>query len=338
MSKKISRSQVKVARNIGVMSRNQNSRHKHIPLQKVKFDPLNSRSSTLLFCPDDLPFDLENCSDEIKKKQYTELKEFGDEILEDGLINPITVFAQNDNFTLIAGHRRTISLMIAMLEKNYSEDEKLIPAIIKSEPTDQYKIARLQWNENDKRLNFVLAENINAIKRLIETHPTQNEKSKASTKLVQEVANLGETQARQYAKIINSIDELLWNAINSGEINNLEKAYYLCNLNDKNEISLAIEAIKEGKNLTEAKALATPTKANNKQVKKPKSQGRPATSINFGKTKHSDTALFIIDTLLNSPKLSGLKDKFFINKDRTNLTDLSNVFKHIVEHIEKQDK
>lgn len=339
MSKKISRSQARTTQNIGLIAKKQKSRHTYLPISKVVFDPENSRTTSLMFTPEDIPFSKESCKDEAKILQYNDLLSFGNEIIEDGQIQPIVVTPSEDKFLMIAGHRRTISLLIAMVENNYSEDDQVIQAIIRTEKDDAHKVARLQWNENDKRLDLTLGENLKAIRRLVTTNPEYKSETKISSRLVQSIASLGETQAKMYTKLLNSDNKQLLSSIASGEIKSLEKAYFIANLNNDAEASKAIDSLAKGDNLNETKSKIQTVKQDRNVSKQPmkKTKGRPSTSINFGKTKNESTAKYIIDTLLQTPKLRKYKKDFNAALATTNMGDLTEAFKKLIQLLEEQE-
>ena len=324
---RISNHQNEVTKNIGRLAKSQKSHL--LPISRIKIDPDNAR--TLLVNTEDLPFNPDKSNDQQKIAEYHELLEMGLEIKRDGLINPITVYQNKEgDFVIIAGHRRFLASMIT------SQDA--IQAIVKQTPENDYEIARLQWNENDKRKNLKLNERLKGLKRLISSYTDVYGKKTLDGKLLSELANCSESQSRYYLRILNIKDSGLNQAIEHGDINNLEKAYYVAGLPTKEERISALSDLKEGMSLSEVKPKKNqPTEINslNKINQAPRA-GRIAKQINFGKSKEINTGKFIIESLLNLPELSERKKRIYENMNLNDCRDLGKSFQLIVGFLDKK--
>lgn len=334
MGKKISNSQQKLAENIGeIFNRNKNqtkTRTMPLPLLKLSFDPKNARKFS--FTPDDLPFNVDLCKEQSKIDEYNELAQMGEEIKKDGLINPISVYKQNDNFIIIAGHRRTLACLIVGLE--------YVDAIVRATPENDHQIARLQWNENDKRKNLSLSERLTGIERLVSSFSeTNNASTKITSSLISEIANCSLTQAKHYLVLLRSDNDELLDSVKNGKINNLEKAAYIARL-EKNMQSEALISLASGQSLSSVKSIKEP--ADKDQPEQPASvktstpqPGRKAKQINLGKTKNIGVAKYLLESVLESPMLEQQKANFVNKIDWNDLRDVNRVFKRLVSYLEK---
>ena len=111
---------------------------------------------------------------------------------------------------LIAGERRTLACAIASLNH--------IPAIIRSKPVSNYKLSRIQWNENLKRKDLNLWERLVGLKRLINSYLEDiDPKAKINATLIGKLADFSLPLAMQYHAVLNA-EQVLLKEIETGKI------------------------------------------------------------------------------------------------------------------------
>lgn len=297
----------------------------NIPLARIELDPENSRK--LAISIHDIINGIDNTDPLFQQKQaeLEDLMEFGEEIKEDGIIQPITVYHEKDKFFVIAGERRVLSSLSVKLE--------YIPAIIRKKPSTEYKLSRIQWNENEKRKNLTLWEKLSGIERLINSYISDIEPAaKVNAALISKVANLKKTEAYRYLSLIQATDDVK-SAIRDGVINNLKKAEVIAKINNDDARANALKACEQGETL-EALQSHKPAAAKNKTEKEtPKKRtGRKATQVILGKTKNTNVAKKIFDAV---------KEKYHIEIQNEpiwdDLTSINELFRQLVQILEKDN-
>lgn len=292
----------------------------NIPLSRIILDPENARKLHVNL--NDIKNGLDKSDDlyTIKYDEIEELREFGEEIKEDGIIQPITVYQVDNQFMLIAGERRVLSSILIGLE--------YIPAIIRKKPSNDYKISRLQWNENIKRKDLNLWEKLSGLQRLINSYVNDIDPSaKLSAELIIKVANLSKTVAYRYLAVLQS-DEVFKSHIKSGKINNIKKAEELLKLSKNRPIAEVIDNLDSSFTLESIKQQNI--KRNKKPVKSTSSAGRKASQVTLGKTKQVGVAKKILDAVRTQ---YDLELDISINWD--DMGSINKGFKLLVKQLER---
>lgn len=298
-----------------------------IPLERVKLDPENPRDLVLTVADITNGISDKDAQRQRKIEELEELKEFSNEIKEDGLIQPITVFKEGDNFMLIAGERRTLACAIASLNH--------IPAIIRSKPASNYKLSRIQWNENLKRKDLNLWERLLGIKRLIDSYLEDiDPNATVNATLISKLANFSLPLAMQYHAVLNA-DKELQKEIETGKINSLKKANLITNIKDADKQKIAIKACVDGQTLEELEGnfKVRPTNKDRQEKVPPKSNqkaaGRTPTQIIIGKTKNTKAAKTLFSAANNI-----IKDKI-PEPNWENITSINKAFRQLMQKLEE---
>lgn len=300
-------------------------RTENIPLARILLDPDNARKLTVNI--DDARNGVSS-TDPLKKQkeeEINELRDFGEEIKEDGIIQPITVYKDNEGFMLIAGERRVLSSIIVGIA--------YIPAIIRNKPSNEYKTSRLQWNENIKRKDLNLWEKLAGIERLVNAYINDIEpNSEINAALISKVANLSTPEAYRYLAILKADDELKYD-IQKGNINNLKKAELITKIDDQEIRRDIIKSCEQGMSFEALQTAVKNLKA--KQTQKPKikkntGKGRQATQVILGKTQNTNVAKQIFNAIQQTYHLELEEEPQW-----DDLSSINNVFREILRQLEK---
>lgn len=279
-----------------------------IPLNKVELDPENPRDLAITLA--DIRNDLNQADVDYERKQqeYNNLRSFSEEIKEDGLINPITVYQRDDGYRLIAGERRTLACTIAGLTH--------VPARILAQPPTEYKLSRLQWHENQNRLNLTLWENLQGLNRLLKTYITNVEPdAEVTPTLIAKIASCSVPHASNFAALLaEPTNSQLLETVRSNAIKNLEKAALIAKTERDDVRDQLLKECVDGATLDTMKKLAkSSVNAEKKSTSTPatvnKKPGRAAAQVNLGKTKSINAARIIFESVTERPEFEDLKKR-----------------------------
>ena len=296
-----------------------NMHFENLPLKKIKLDPENPRD--LVITLEDMPNGPSEDDPLYERKmlEFQELQAFADEIKEDGIIQPITVYPSQDHYLLISGERRSLASTLAGLTH--------IPANIRQKP-NEYKIARLQWNENISRKDLSLWERILGVKRLFTAYTAEVDPNATwSASLIAKLANCSEETGRLYLKAIQAPTYLM-EAIKEGALNNLKKVATITKMPNKVAQLQAVERLRAGEPIDGLIKRAGQQAANTQQnkpsaTKQPQKVGRCLEQVTLGKTK----CVPAIKIIFESAKLHPITKPIIEELGVVNWNDLSEVNK-----------
>ncbi len=114
-----------------------------------------------------------------ERKDYGNLQELADSLVEHGLTHPPTVWHDviNDTYTLLAGGRRTASMELLGCE--------FIPCSVRDEPLEDYQLIEIELIENTDRKSFTWQEEVALINKAHTLYQAKarNDKTKWGTRL-----------------------------------------------------------------------------------------------------------------------------------------------------------
>jgi ParB/RepB/Spo0J family partition protein len=149
-----------------------------------------------------------------QKESLAKLDELANNIDENGLINPITVYKNGAHYTVLAGERR----YWAHVRKGLVQ----IQAIIRSKPKDEHVKIALQLSENLFRSDLSFPETVNAIRNFAKAY-TQAIGTIPNNKVFADTFGFGRTQSfgmAATAKLSTRAMQLIDPLIRNGKLNN----------------------------------------------------------------------------------------------------------------------
>lgn len=268
-----------------------------IPLRKIALDLHNPRDLLLNF--EDLYEGISGNPEEQKRKiaEKEALNSMVKSIEEQGVINPVIVYKQDNQYKLIAGERRTLASILAKKSD--------IPARILTSRPDQLKLSLIQWIENIEREDLTLWERLKNLEKILEAYAskqTKNMQQITATDLSQ-LIGCSLQQGLNYRNILDATPELK-KYIESGEIKNIEKAALIA----KSPIIMQkalIQACIDGNTLAEMKKITNEKPKLNQNTL----VGRPTSKINFGSTTSTKVAKVILDCVLTNKNFQKYNDQ-----------------------------
>ncbi len=199
-----------------------------IPLRKIILDQNNPRELIINFRDLHEGFDKSDPDIQRKIAEKETLSSLAKSIVEQGIINPIVVYKENEHYQLIAGERRTLASIIA--------NKQDIPAKILTSKPDPLKMSLIQWIENIEREDLSLWERMRNLEKIISAYSTaKNKKSEEITPtIVSQLLGCSLQQAVNYNNVLNASINIKEH-IKKGTIKNIEKAAFIAKSNEASE-------------------------------------------------------------------------------------------------------
>lgn len=268
-----------------------------IPIKKIQIDPENPRHLELNIS--DLLHEKDGICSENKEKtiEKESLFTISKSISEQGVINPILVYKENDHYRLIAGQRRTLASILA--------GKQDIPAKILDTKPSILQISQLQWIENIEREDLTLSERMINIAKIINAYKTLNQEEDVTPSKLSKLLGCSLQQAINYNHILNSSDQIKY-LINTNQIRSIDKAATIskCSLEKQNVL---IDSYLNGATLKELKHIAhSELKSLESSEKKEIKKEKPHT-YSLGKTKNIEVIKFILNSILENLKTKELE-------------------------------
>lgn len=293
-----------------------------IPLRKISLDPDNPRDLALSF--EDLYSGITN--DDHKPRKVAEIASLDSmvkSIIEQGIINPIVVYKNGDQYRLIAGERRTLASILAKKED--------IPSKVLTAKPDPLKLSLLQWIENIEREDLTLWERLRNLEKIAAAFANKQniEIADITPTTLSRIVGCSLQQAVNYRHLINASTELK-KYIKKGGIKNIEKAAFISKSSIENQETL-IQACIEDATLSELKKLERELLGSPKSILK----GRSATKVNFGFTTNIKVAKVILDSVLKHKEFHSYSQQLgTIQWD--NHKSITNAFKQLIKLLEHE--
>lgn len=269
-----------------------------VPLRKISLDPDNPRD--LAFTFEDAQTGVYDNDLHVKRKKSEEesLKSLAKSIKEQGVINPIVVYKEGDQYRLIAGERRTLASIMA--------NKTDIPAKVLTAKPDPLKLSLLQWIENIEREDLSLWERMQNLEKIVTSYADKNQKAFKEITPTELASILGCSlqQAVNYRHVLNASKELR-DRIKSGVIKNIEKAALIAK-SPKNMQPILIKNCIEGASLSALKRISA-----NPQIieNKPSTKTKQNEKVNFGSTTNLAAAKNIIHAVLGHDSFKHFGEK-----------------------------
>lgn len=303
-----------------------------IPLKKLELDPENPRDLILTF------EDLYNGIDKTDKNYTRKIEEkaslltLANSIIEQGIINPVTVYKFGDKYRLIAGERRTLASIIAGKSEVQAKILDLKPA--------ELKISLLQWMENVERKDLSLWERLRNLEKIVSSYATNNniESSHVTATDLGRMLGCSLPHAMNYIAVLNA-DNKVKELVRNNKIKNLEKAALIATIRSEGIKQEAIEACLIGATLKKLKTISSQDKEKKFVTASrliPDARGRQTSLVKLGSTKKINVARLIIDSILTHEKVMHLKSHYS-DLNWADYKSINNAFKHLLKTLEKID-
>jgi len=294
-----------------------------IPITKVQPDPDNPRTLTVLL--EDILNGLSESDPQFKKKseEIESLRSLSNSIIDQGILNPIIVYEDNGQYKLIAGERRTLASALA-------KKSDIQAKIIDGKP-DPLKIRLLQWIENIERSDLSLKERIDNLDKILEEFAKQNSISKEDVRItdISKILGCAKSHAINLKAVLNADDEIK-QLISTDKVKSLEKAAVLCNIESVELRNQAINDVLEGGSLKHLKNILKKDKGKLEEVNK---QFKP-NLISLGSTTKPNVAQILLQSILNNPELSNLKEQFYQVETNNDPKFISQTLKKVIKELE----
>lgn len=293
-----------------------------IPLRKISLDPDNPRDLALSF--EDLYSGITN--DDHKSRKLAEIASLDSmvkSIIEQGIINPIVVYKNGDQYRLIAGERRTLASILAKKED--------IPSKVLTAKPDPLKLSLLQWIENIEREDLTLWERLRNLEKIAAAFANKQniEITDITPTALSTIVGCSLQQAVNYRHLINASPELK-KYIKKGGIKNIEKAAFISKSSVEIQETL-IQACIEDATLSELKKLEREFLGSPKSILK----GRSTMKVNFGFTTNIKVAKVILDSVLKHKEFHSYSQQLgSIQWD--NHKSITNAFKQLIKLLEHE--
>ena len=202
-----------------------------IPLRKITLDPNNPRELLINF--NDLQEGINKQDPDLQRKitEKESLSSLAKSIVDQGVINPIVVYKENERYHLIAGERRTLASIIA--------NKQDIPAKILTSKPNPLKMSLIQWIENIEREDLSLWERMKNLEKIISAYSnSQNIKQEEITPTtISQLLGCSLQQAVNYNNVLNASANIKEH-IKTGGIKNIEKAAFIAKAGGASEQAL----------------------------------------------------------------------------------------------------
>jgi ParB family transcriptional regulator, chromosome partitioning protein len=300
-----------------------------IPLTRIDTDPDNPRELKLTKEEAINGISKENESYVEKNNEIESLQSLAETITKKGLINPVVVYKNGENYRLVAGERRFLASLIAKRQD--------IQARILNEKPNSLDLRLLQWIENTEREDLTLKDRIGNVKSILKEYLKQYPQTEVSPSLIKQLIGVSLPQASCYYAVLNATNDVE-EVINNGNINNLDKAALISKLSSQELRNKAIEFCIAGSTLKQLRQLIENENISQEahkgsSVKKKK--GRAASRVNLGSTTNTDVVKKIISSVLKDMQFKQF-EATFRNVNWDSYTDVANAFRKFVQILEKE--
>ena len=136
--------------------------------------------------------------------------------------------------------------------------------------------------------------------------------------------------SRKFNYPVFNADEEIKQLISTDKIKSLEKAAVLCNIESVELRNQAINDVVEGGSLKHLKNLLKKDKGKLDQVNKQSKSNL----INLGSTSKANVAQILLQSILNNPELSNLKEQFYQVETNNDPKIISQTLKKVIKELE----
>lgn len=297
-----------------------------LPLSRIELDPENPRKLAINLVdikvgirPDDPLF-------ERKQDELERLKELAHTIKSSGVINPVVVYKLGEVYRVVAGERRCLASILAGKQE--------IEARVFNEKPKGFELKLIQWIENTAREDLTLDERLGNVRDIILEYKNQNGDVELNATLLKNITGLSLSQASYYIAALNAPDDVQ-QAIQTGNIRNLDKAAIIASIASPEMRKQAIEACEQGSTLKELRGIVGQQKMlkKNRSALQVTNRGRGTAKINMGTTAQSE----VVKTIIESVTLREEFDKYteiFSSVNWMDLRQTTKAFRKLIELME----
>ena len=250
----------------------------------------------------------------IKEDEYKGLCELSASIEKEGLLHPIVVYKDNEDFRLVAGERRFLATILAK--------KTIIDARVFKKKPKTFDLKVIQWMENESRKNLSLYNKLNNIHAIMETFKSDRGEEMTAIKL-SEIICTSRPTAQFYVAILSN--GILMKFIEAGKVSTLRKAIELSSIKTQEQMEEAIQLIAINKKMTPKSS------AKNKS----KGAGRKRQHIALGTTKMPLVAKVVVQSVLGNNQFNKYASEFS-STDWTCLDESTKAFQRLVKLLEKE--
>lgn len=166
-------------------------------------------------------------------EELNKLEHLASSIKQNGLLNAIVVYKDNNQFKIIAGERRYLACLLLNLDS--------IPVKILNKPPTRLEIKLIQWAENCDREDLSAWDKLQNVQQILSAYNNDHSHyptAKPSTISVRELAkimNIKKSQAGRYLFLLKneSINNNVLLALKENKLTSIKTAEFLCSINDK---------------------------------------------------------------------------------------------------------
>jgi len=288
-----------------------------IPINKIELDLDNPRQHMIQ------RVDLENGPSnkdpdyKLKMDEYEGLSQLSASIQKEGLLHPVTVFKDTENYKLIAGERRLFASIIA-------KKTQIEARVFKRKPKD-FDLKIIQWMENDSRKDLSLYKRLMNVASVLNAYRIEK-KEKVTAQNLGSLLNMSRQLAQNYMAIISN--KVLMEAIKEGRVATLRAARELAPIKTKAEILKSVDQLSKEKVL--------PNKANKTKPKaRPRGAGRKRQRVALGDTEEPAVARTLAEGVLSIKRYAKYADQF-TKTDWKSLDQATEAFKKLIKLLEKE--
>jgi len=310
-----------------------NMNYRLVPLTSIETDPNNPRDLAISkrdilegFNKDDSQYDK-------KTEEYESLKLLAKSIEKHEVRIPIEIYKFAAGYRLVHGERRYLASLIAKKD--------IIPAKVLHEKPTEFDLRVLQLIENAQRENLSLYESLNNIKMIINAYKENvNANIKITAQFIHDVIYKSLSQSYNYLAVLNAPEEV-WNAIKTGNIQNLEKAAFCASETDAGRRDYLLQTCIQGKSIKELREIAkrqdTVAVISNSNVADEKRRGKKPSRVYLGGTVSKGVVKKIVKLVSEDKDYCQFSEVFkrFQYKD---LGDCTKSFATLVSIMEKVEK
>lgn len=301
-----------------------------IPVARILFDATNPRQLAVNRAEVGKPLSRSDKLYAMKKQELDKIQELANSIEKSGLINPIIVYKDGEQYRLVAGERRCLAT-IMLAQDN-------IEARVFHDKPDTFDLKLIQWFENTAREDLTLLQRIENIRMLYDHYQQTFPGAKALTVTsLSELTGLSTSHASRYLSLLNGPEDVVL-AVKRGDIVSLKKASYLASIKDEAIREQAILACLEGESFDNLKSVITQAKKVAKSIKDIQStstKSRAHKQVNLGKTADTAIVKCIIESTLTHLQMNEHLGN--IGKiDWGNHHQVSGAFKYLLTILEKE--
>ena len=165
-------------------------------------------------------------------EELNKLEHLASSIKQNGLLNAIVVYKDNNLFKIIAGERRYLACLLLNLDS--------IPVKILNKPPTRLETKLIQWAENCDREDLSAWDKLQNIQQILYAYNNDRndstvKPSEISVRELAKIINIKKSQAARYLFLLKneSINNDVLLALKENKITSIKTAEFLCNISDK---------------------------------------------------------------------------------------------------------